>query len=99
MKKAMKSSPEVKAQRIAELEKQLDQAVATIEGLREQVRQLQEEVESQKRAGKRQATPFSRGEKAKKPKRRGRRAGQGQFNHKEKPTPDEADDTKEARIT
>ncbi len=95
----MKSSPEVKAQRIAELEKQLDQAVATIEGLREQVRQLQEEVESQKRAGKRQATPFSRGEKAKKPKRRGRRAGQGQFNHKEKPTPDEADDTKEARIT
>lgn len=87
--------PDPKGQRIAELENQLAQALASIEKLEEQVREHQEEVESLKRAGKRQATPFSRQEKAKKPKRPGRKAGKGKFSHREKPTPEEADDTKE----
>lgn len=87
--------PDAKDQRIAELENQLAQALATIEKLEEQVRGLQEEMESLKRAGKRQATPFSRQKKAKKPKRPGRKAGKGKFSHREKPTPEEVDDTKE----
>ncbi|GAG30709.1 unnamed protein product, partial [marine sediment metagenome] len=96
MRNAVIDSPDLKDQRISELENQLAQALKTIDELKGQVRQLQEEVESQKRAGKRQATPFSRQKKARKPKRRGRKAGQGKFNHKEKPTPDEVDETKEA---
>lgn len=90
--------PDPKERRIAELENQLTQARATIEALQEQLRQLQTEVEAQKRVGKRQATPFSRGKRAKKPKRPGRKAGQGQFTRREKPTPEEADDTKEAPL-
>jgi hypothetical protein len=98
MRNAVIASPDLKDQRISELENQLAQALETIDELKGQVRQLQEEVESQKRAGKRQATPFSRQKKARKPKRRGRRAGQGKFNHKEKSTPDEVDETKEAPL-
>ena len=99
MRTAAKALPDPKDERIAELENQLTQALATIGKLQEQVRELQEEVENQKRAGKRQATPFSRQKKAKKPKKRGRRAGRGEFNHKEKPTPEEADETKEEPLS
>lgn len=88
-----------KDQRIAELEDQLAQANASIEGLQEKIRQLQAEVESLKRAGKRQATPFSRQRKAKKPKPPGRKAGEGDFNHREKPRPEEVDDTKEEPLS
>ena len=45
--------PNPKDQRIAELEKQLAQALAMIQ-------KLQKEVEELKRAGKRQAAPFAR---------------------------------------
>ena len=45
--------PKSKDERIAELEKQLAQALAIIE-------KLQKEVEELKRAGKRQAAPFAR---------------------------------------
>lgn len=87
-----------KDQRIAELENQLAQANAAIEAFQEQFRELQAEVERLKRASKRQATPFSRQKKAKKPKPPGRKAGQGKFNHREKPSPDEVDDTKDAPL-
>ena len=89
--------PDPKERRIAALENQLAQAHATIEALQEHLRQLQAEVAAQKRAGKRQATPFSRGKRAKKPKRPGRKAGQGKFNRREKPA-SAADDTKVAPL-
>lgn len=89
--------PGPKERRIAELENQLAQAHATIEALQEQLRQLQAEVEAQKRAGKRQATPFSRQKQAKAPKRPGRKAGQGKFSRREKPA-SAADDTKAAPL-
>ncbi len=94
MNKIEKTSLAIKDQRVAELEIQLAQAHATIERLEKQVGELQK----QKRAGKRQATPFSRGKKGKKPKRRGRKAGQGKFNHKEKPNRDDVDETKEMSL-
>ncbi|MCJ7434641.1 MAG: SlyX family protein [Anaerolineales bacterium] len=53
--------PESKDQRIAELEEQLAQALATIQELQKlqkEVERLQAEVEELKRAGKRQAAPF-----------------------------------------
>lgn len=47
------------------------------------------------RAGKRQATPFARDEHKADPKKPGRKAGQGRFAYREKPTPDQVDETKE----
>lgn len=78
--------------RIAELECQLAEAQAVI-------KQLKEQIDSLKRAGKRQAVPFERRKKVKKAKKRGRRKGQGQFNRREKPGEEEVDDTKKAEIS
>jgi hypothetical protein len=85
-------------QRIAELEDQLrerDQLIAT---LHEKVEQLEQELEQAKRAGKRQATPFARKKRAAKPKRPGRRKGQGKFSYRRKPAPEEVKETKEAPL-
>ena len=90
---------DAKDQRIAELENELAQVYELIEALKGQIKQLQAEVEKQKRAGKRQATPFSRQKKAEKPKPPGRKAGKGKFRHQEKPVSEEVDETKEAPLS
>lgn len=77
--------------RIAELENQLAEAHALI-------KQMKEQIESLQRSGKRQAVPFERRKRVKKPKKRGRRKGQGRFNRREKPSEEEIDDTKKAEI-
>jgi len=84
--------------RVTELEGQLEQRDATIEKLQQQVRDLQAQLGEAQRAGKRQATPFARGEHVTKPKRPGRRAGQGTFSHRAKPAPEEVDRTLEAPL-
>ena len=71
--------PDPKDRRIAELEQQLVQALATIEKLERQAHLLQTEVEELKRAGKRQAAPFARRQRVEHPKRAGRKVGQGRF--------------------
>jgi hypothetical protein len=50
---------------------------------------LQAEIESLKRSGKRQAAPFSKGTRVEKPKRPGRKPGQGTFKRREAPRPEE----------
>jgi len=80
--------------RIAELESELAKERATVQALLERVRQLEAEVESLKRAGKRQATPFARRKRSKSPKRPGRKAGQGRFAYRAKPAPEEVKETK-----
>src|SRR3989339_588636 len=80
-----------KDQRIAELEKQLAQALAMIE-------KLQKEVEELKRAGKRQAAPFARRKWVERPKKSGRKKGQGQFAHRAKPTIKQITETKTAKL-
>ncbi len=77
--------------RIAELERQLAEAQRVIQV-------LQEENETLKRAGKRQAVPFARQERVEKPKRRGRRQGRGEFKHREKPKEENVSETKQAEI-
>ena len=42
-----------------------------------------------KRAGKRQAAPFSKGERSSSPKRPGRKPGMGSFSYRKSPSPDE----------
>jgi len=90
--------PDAKDKRIAELEQQLAQAMATIEKLEKQVQLLQTEVEELKRAGKRQATPFARRHWVEHPKRPGRKAGQGRFVQRAKPSLKEVSETKVAPL-
>lgn len=80
-----------KDEQIAELEKQLAQALALIQ-------KLQTEVEELKRAGKRQAAPFARRKLEERPKRPGRKKGQGQFAHRAKPTIRQITETKTAKL-
>jgi len=83
--------PNTKDQRIAELEKQLAQALAMIQ-------KLQKEVEELKRAGKRQAAPFARRKLVERPKRPGRKKGQGEFAHRAIPTIKQITETKTAKL-
>lgn len=90
--------PAPKDKRIAELEEQLAQAMATIQKLQQQVEQLQAEVEEWKRAGKRQAAPFARRQWVEHPKRPGRKAGKGKFAHRELPRVQKITETKVAKL-
>jgi transposase len=87
-----------KDQRIAELEGQLVRAQALIQKMEKQIEFLKAEVEELKRAGKRQATPFARRKLVEKPKRPGRKAGQGKFSRREQPAPKRVDETKRAGL-
>ena len=62
---------------IVELKRQLAEAHAVILKLSRQIEELQ-------RAGKRQAVPFARREHVKKPRKRGRKLGQGQVQESRK---------------
>ena len=88
----------MKEQRIAELEEQLTRAQVTIEKLKKQIELLQAENEALKRAGKRQATPFARRKRVEHPKKPGRKAGQGRFRRRERPTPEQVHETKVAEL-
>ncbi len=90
--------PDTKDKRIAELEEQLAQALAIIQKLQRQVELLQVEVEELRRAGKRQATPFARREWVERPKKPGRKAGQGKFVHRSLPTIQAVYETKTAQL-
>lgn len=76
---------------IAELKRQLAEAYAAILKLNEQIEELQ-------RAGKRQAVPFARREHVKKPRKRGRKAGKGEFKNREKPKAEEIKETKKVEL-
>ena len=89
---------DAKDQRIAELEQQLAQALATIQKLEKQVQLLQTEVEELKRAGKRQAAPFARRHWVEPPKKPGRKPGQGRFVRRAKPSLKEVNETKVAEL-
>ena len=90
---------------IAELRAQLQQRDALIAAqqeqiaqLREQVRQLQEQLDEANRANKRQATPFARRKHVDRPRRAGRKKGQGKFSCRRRPSPAEVRETKEAPL-
>jgi transposase len=74
----------------AENEGLLDELVRLVgenEGLRGKVAKLEGQLEEARRAGKRQAAPFSRGEPKSRPRRSGRRSGDdhGRHGHRERP--------------
>ena len=53
------------------------------------IKELRKELAEAKRAGKRQAAPFSKGGRTNKPKRPGRKPGIGSFSYRKPPSPDE----------
>ena len=67
---------------VTQLQGQVAQLTAAKEELHEQVAEL-------KRAGKRQAAPFSKGGRSSRPKRPGRKPGMGSFSYRKSPSPDE----------
>ena len=67
---------------VPQLQEQVAQLTAANEELHKQVGEL-------KRAGKRQAAPFSKGERSSRPKRPGRKPGMGSFSYRKSPSPDE----------
>ena len=66
--------------------------------MQQQLERLQAEVEALRRAGKRQATPFARRELVERPKKPGRKAGQGKFSRRQKPTAEQVKETKVAPL-
>src|SRR3712207_1954360 len=100
-----KTSTDPRDQRIAELEALLAQAQELILQLQQQLAQLQQQnaqlqlrIGELERAAKRQATPFARRKRKEKHKKSGRRAGEGQFAHRQPPEPADVDQTKEAPL-
>ena len=67
---------------VTQLQGQVAQLMAAKEELHKQVAEL-------KRAGKRQAAPFSKGGRSSRPKRPGRKPGMGSFSYRKSPSPDE----------
>jgi len=90
--------PRTKDQRIMELETELAREHAINQRLQKQLERLLAEVEELKRAGKRQAAPFARRKLVERPKRPGRKVGQGKFSRREQPAPKRVDKTKRARL-
>lgn len=91
----LKLSPDPRDVRLAELEGQLRQRDALIEQLQQRLAELEQRLAELERAAKRQATPFARQRRAENPKRPGRKAGQGQFTSRPRPTPEQVTETKE----
>lgn len=85
---------EQKEREINELKRRLAEAY-------EMIRKLTEQMEELQRAGKRQAVPFARrdGQLVKEPRKRGRKAGQGEFKNREKPKEEEITETKKAELS
>jgi hypothetical protein len=65
------------------------QLVELVHELLEVLKAQQAEIEKHRRAGKRQAAPFSRGKKKGKSKKPGRKPGEGPFTNRQPPAPDD----------
>ena len=68
------------------------------ERLRGRVAKLEGQLEEARRAGKRQAAPFSRGKRSQDPDRPGRRSGDGHGRHAHREPPEEFDEQHEAPL-
>jgi len=73
--------------KVKRLERDNDRLRSKIDGLLERNERLKKELEAARRAGKRQAAPFSKGEPKTKPRRPGRKRGNkhGRHGHREPP--------------
>ena len=77
--------PSERAELIALVSRKQDQVAR----LTATIKELRKELAEAKRAGKRQAAPFSKGGRTNRPKRPGRKPGIGSFSYRKPPSPDE----------
>ena len=91
----LKPATDPREVRLAELEAQLRQRDGQIEQLQRRIAELEQRLAELDRTAKRQATPFARKQRKKNPKRPGRKAGQGRFTFRPRPTSDQVAETKE----
>lgn len=84
-----------------ELEREITELKRQLVEASEMIRKLSEQMEELQRAGKRQAVPFARREeqRVKKPRKRGRKPGKGQFKNRAKPKEEEISETKQAELS
>lgn len=82
----------------AQLERDNARLEADNERLREQLAKLNESLERTRRAGKRQAAPFSKGAPKSQPRRPGRRAGAAHGRHAHRATPIHVDEVLDAPL-
>lgn len=68
------------------------------EALRREIERLRKELDAARREAKRQAAPFSRGTRKKKPKRPGRKSGRRYGRQGRRPVPPRVDETHEAPL-
>ena len=73
----------------ADLIAQVDRLQGHNASLTATVKELRKELAEARRAGKRQAAPFSKGGRTGSPKRPGRKPGMGSFSYRKPPSPDE----------
>jgi len=66
--------------------------------LQRRLTELEQRLGELERAAKRQATPFARQRRKENPKRPGRKAGQGRFTYRPRPTPEQVTQTKEQSL-
>src|ERR1035437_6913877 len=81
MNKSKPLQPGGQPDQVEELEREIKRLQAENEGLKKKIKDLEEEL----RASKRQAAPFSKGQRKANPKRPGRKAGQDDFRHRPAP--------------
>ena len=73
--------PDDQPEQAEELQREIQRLQAENERLKKKIKDLEEEL----RASKRQAAPFSKGQRKANPKRPGRKAGQGIFRNRPAP--------------
>lgn len=79
--------------RLAEQAHQLEERERQVAELKSRIAQLEKLVDELQRRGKRQASPFSKGEPSANPKRPGRKAGAQYGRHSTRARPDRVDET------
>jgi transposase len=92
---ALKETGDARDVQIAELINQLQQRDAQLASLQQRIAELEQRLAELERASKRPATPFARKQHQAKPKRPGRKAGQGPFTFRAKPTAEQVQQTQE----
>src|SRR2546423_875084 len=73
----------------ATLNARIEELLAEVTALRTENSAVKAQLEQRTRDAKRQAAPFSKGQRTAQPKRPGRKPGQGHFTFRTLPTPDQ----------
>jgi transposase len=97
-KKASKKQAPSAESEVRRLEREVQRLERENDGLHEHIERLKKELEAARRAGKRQAAPFSKGDPKKKPRRPGRKRGKSHGRHGHRKPPKHSDEILDAPL-